>query len=96
MKTVKDIDLSEYLITSKIRLTLIKHQALTLIGNSILFISLVNQSGDKVTEIEIFSDKNGQFTTNLLRIPLDATSGVWTIEANRRLDTASATIDIET
>jgi len=65
-------------------------------GNSILFLSLVNQSGDKVTEIEIFSDKNGQFTTNLLRIPLDATSGVWTIEANSRLDTASATIDVET
>jgi hypothetical protein len=65
-------------------------------GNTILFLSLVNQYGDKVTEIEIFSDKNGQFTTNLLRIPLDVTSGVWTIEANSRLDTASATIDVET
>ena len=64
-------------------------------SNAILFLSLVNPNGDKVSEIEIFSDKNGQFTTNLLRIPLDASPGVWTIEANSRLDTASATIDVE-
>ena len=63
--------------------------------NAILFLSLVNPNGDKVSEIELFSDKNGQFTTNLLRIPLDASPGVWTIEANSRLDTASATIDVE-
>jgi len=64
-------------------------------NNAILFLSLVNTNGDKVSEIELFSDKNGQFTTNLLRIPLDASPGVWTIEANSRLDTASATIDVE-
>jgi len=64
-------------------------------SNSILFLSLINPNGDKVSEIELFSDKNGQFTTNLLRIPLDASPGVWTIEANSRLDTASATIDVE-
>ena len=64
-------------------------------SNAILFLSLVNPNGDKVSEIELFSDKNGQFTTNLLRIPLDTSSGVWTIEANSRLDTASATIDVE-
>ena len=64
-------------------------------NNAILFLSLVNTNGDKVSEIELFSDKNGQFTTNLLRIPLDASPGVWTIEANSRLDTASTTIDVE-
>jgi len=64
-------------------------------NNAILFLSLVNTNGDKVSEIELFSDKNGQFTTNLLRIPLDASPGVWTIEANSRLDTANATIDVE-
>ena len=63
--------------------------------NAILFLSLINPNGDKVSEIELFSDKNGQFTTNLLRIPLDASPGVWTIEANSRLDTANATIDVE-
>ena len=63
--------------------------------NAILFLSLINPNGDKVSEIELFSDKNGQFTTNLLRIPLDASPGVWTIEANSRLDTASSTIDVE-
>ena len=63
--------------------------------NAILFLSLINPNGDKVSEIELFSDKNGQFTTNLLRIPLDASPGVWTIEANSRLDTASTTIDVE-
>ena len=63
--------------------------------NAILFLSLINPNGDKVSEMELFSDKNGQFTTNLLRIPLDASPGVWTIEANSRLDTASATIDVE-
>ena len=64
-------------------------------ANSILFVSLVTPNGDKVTEIEIFSDKNGQFTTHLLRIPMDASPGEWTIEANSRLDTANATIDVE-
>ena len=64
-------------------------------SNAILFLSLINPNGDKVSEIELFSDKNGQFTSNLLRIPLDAPPGVWTIEANSRLDTASATIDVE-
>ena len=64
-------------------------------SNAILFLSLVNPNGDKVSGIELFSDKNGQFTTNLLRTPLDASPGVWTIEANSRLDTASATIDVE-
>ena len=63
--------------------------------NAILFLSLINPNGDKVSEMELFSDKNGQFTTNLLRIPLDASPGVWTIEANSRLDTANATIDVE-
>ena len=63
--------------------------------NAILFLSLINPNGDKVSEMELFSDKNGQFTTNLLRIPLDASPGVWTIEANSRLDTASTTIDVE-
>jgi len=67
----------------------------TVNSNAILFLSLVNPNGDKVSEIELFSDKNGQFTTNLLRIPLDASPGVWTIEANSRLDTASTTIDVE-
>ena len=63
--------------------------------NAILFLSLINPNGDKVSEMELFSDKNGQFTTNLLRIPLDASPGIWTIEANSRLDTANATIDVE-
>ena len=64
-------------------------------SNSILFVSLVSPNGDKVSEIEIFSDKSGQFSTNLLRIPSDAPIGVWTLEANSRLDSASATIDVE-
>ena len=64
-------------------------------SNSILFLSLVNPNGEKYSEIEIFSDKNGQFTTQLIRVPLNATPGEWTIEANSRLDTASTTIDIE-
>ena len=65
-------------------------------SNSILFLSLVSPTGETVTEIELFSDKNGQFTTHLLRIPIDGSSGIWTLEANSRLDTASATIDVET
>jgi len=65
-------------------------------GNTILFLSLINPNGDKISEIELFSDKNGQFTTQLLRIPLDAHLGVWTIDANSRLDTSSMTIDVET
>ena len=64
-------------------------------SNAILFVSLVSPTGDKVSELEIFSDKNGQFTTHLLRIPFDAPPGEWTVEANSRLDTASATINVE-
>jgi hypothetical protein len=64
-------------------------------SNAILFLSLVNPNGDKISEIELFSDKNGQFTTDLLRIPIYAPPGEWTIEANSRLDTANTTIDVE-
>ena len=64
-------------------------------SNAILFLSLISPNGDKISEIELFSDKNGQFTTNLIRIPLNASPGEWTLEANSRLDTASTTIDVE-
>ena len=49
----------------------------------------------KVSEIELFSDKNGQFTTHLLRIPSDASPGEWVIKAYSGLDTASTTINVE-
>jgi len=64
-------------------------------SNSILFLSLIDPNGDKVTEIEIFSDKNGQFTSHLLRIPIDASPGIWTVDANSRLDSVSASITVD-
>ena len=64
-------------------------------SNSILFLSLINPNGAMVSEIEIFSDKNGQFSTQLLRIPTDASPGEWVIKAYSGLDTASTTINVE-
>ena len=65
-------------------------EGILLIGNatpnSILSISLINTNGEIINEIEIFTDKDGMFSTDTLGIPSNATSGMWKIKAQSGLD----------
>ena len=54
--------------------------------NSLLNISLIDPDGKTVNKIEIFTDKEGGFATELLGIPSNAISGIWQIQAQSGLD----------
>ena len=54
-------------------------------ANSILSITLINTNGEIINEIEIFTDKDGMFSTDTLGIPSNATSGMWKIKAQSGL-----------
>ena len=55
-------------------------------ANALLNISLIDPNGETVNKIEIFTDKEGGFTTELLGIPSNAISGIWQIQAQSGLD----------
>ena len=55
-------------------------------ANALLNISLIDPNGETVNKIEIFTDKEGGFTTELLGIPSNAISGIWQIKAQSGLD----------
>jgi len=55
-------------------------------ANALLNISLIDPNGETVNKIEIFTDKEGGFTTELLGIPSNAISGIWEIKAQSGLD----------
>ena len=63
-------------------------------NNSILTVSLIDPSGKTVSQIEIFSDSSGSFSTNLLGIPSNAEIGDWKITITSRLDTAENNITV--
>ena len=65
-------------------------------ANSILNISLIDPNGETVNKIEIFADKEGVFTTELLGIPSSATSGIWQIKAQSGLDHKEVEINVAT
>jgi len=48
-------------------------------ANSILIISLVDNTGTVVKKVDTFSDKNGLFVSDKLRIPSNAVPGSWGI-----------------
>ena len=48
-------------------------------GNSLLTISLVNSAGETIKKVDAFSDKNGKFVSDKLRIPSNAETSNWTI-----------------
>ena len=62
--------------------------------NSILTVSLVDPSENIVSQIEIFSDSTGSFSTTMLGIPINAESGEWKITVVSRLDNAENTINV--
>ena len=45
--------------------------------NTILTITLVNPNGEKIKEVKTFSDKDGKFSNEDVRIPTNAISGIW-------------------
>ena len=57
-----------------------------------LTITLLDPSGNISSQTEIFSDNNGNFSTEDMGIPYDAALGTWKITAHSRLD--SKTVDI--
>ena len=65
-------------------------------ANSILNISLIDPNGETINKIEIFADKDGAFTTELLGIPSSATSGIWQIKAQSGLDHKEVEINVVT
>jgi len=65
-------------------------------ANSILNMSLIDPNGETINKIEIFADKEGAFTTELLGIPSSATSGIWQIKAQSGLDHKEVEINVAT
>ena len=55
-------------------------------ANSLLNIFLIDPSGEIIYKGEIFTDKEGGFTTEMLGIPSNAESGIWQIQAQSGLD----------
>jgi len=55
-------------------------------ANSLLNIFLIDPNGEKIYKGEIFTDKEGGFTTEMLGIPSNAESGIWQIQAQSGLD----------
>ena len=55
-------------------------------ANSLLNIFLIDPGGEIIYKGEIFTDKEGGFTTEMLGIPSNAESGIWQIKAQSGLD----------
>ena len=65
-------------------------------ANSILNIFLIDPNGETINKIEIFADKEGVFTTEMLGIPSSAISGVWQLKAQSGLDHKEVEINVIT
>ena len=63
-------------------------------SNARLTITLYDPSENIVSSTETFSDGSGNFSTESIGIPSDATLGNWKITAHSRLDTKSIEIDV--
>ena len=68
----------------------------TVNGNALLTISLISPSGEYVNQIEIFTDRDGAFTTETLGIPVNATSGMWKIKVHSGLAVSYTHLTIAT
>ena len=66
----------------------------TVNGNALLTISLISPSEEYINQIEIFTDRDGAFTTETLGIPVNATSGIWKIKAHSGLDHKQIEINV--
>ena len=65
-------------------------------ANSLLNISLLDPNGIIIDKFEIFTDKEGGFTTEMLGIPSNAVPGIWQIKAQSGLDNKEHVINVVT
>ena len=65
-------------------------------ANSLLNISLLDPNGIIIDKFEIFTDKEGGFTTEMLGIPSNAAPGIWQIKAQSGLDHKEQVINVVT
>ena len=65
-------------------------------SNSILMVSLIDPSGNTASQIEIFSDDSGSFSTDMLGIPAAGEIGDWKIIIKSKLNTAENIIVVST
>ena len=65
-------------------------------ANSLLNISLLDPNGIIIDKFEIFTDKEGGFTTEMLGIPSNAVPGIWQIKAQSGLDHKEHVINVVT
>ena len=64
-------------------------------ANSLLHMSLLDPNGETVYKAEIFTDREGGFTTEMLGIPSNAVSGIWQLKAHSGLDHKEIEITVE-
>ena len=63
-------------------------------GNARLTVTLYDPSGNIISETETFSDGSGNFSTENIGIPSNASLGNWKITAHSRMDTKSIEINV--
>jgi len=63
-------------------------------ANSLLNLLLIDPNGVIIDRFEIFTDKEGGFTTEMLGIPSNAELGIWQIKAQSGLDHKEQVINI--
>jgi hypothetical protein len=62
--------------------------------NGIIQISLVDPNDKTVSSIQVNSDNIGQFSSDALKIPINAVSGIWEINATHGVAQGSQTIKV--
>jgi len=62
--------------------------------NVLLMLTMINPNGDEIKIKETFSDKNGKISEGSFRIPSDAISGTWKINAKSGSNFANAEIQV--
>lgn len=65
--------------------TFVPGDSITILGsdgpNDIIHLSLINPNGNVINSVQVNSDSIGQFSSNDLKIPMNAIAGVWVINA---------------
>ena len=62
--------------------------------NVLLTLTMINPNGDEIKIKETFSDKNGKISEDSFRIPSDAISGTWKINAKSGANFANIEIEV--
>lgn len=63
-------------------------------SNALIELSLIDPTGISVTSIKTFSDNTGHFTSSGLKIPQDAVSGNWKIDAASGVNHESLSVQV--